>query len=59
MEYKLQGWWGKLVNWAGRSTQIQVVVNTMTNFQMGCMQFSGKTINKIDFIQKELLVEQE
>ncbi|XP_026443079.1 uncharacterized protein LOC113342926 [Papaver somniferum] len=52
MDFRLQSWQGKLINQAGRSTQIQAVVGTMANFQLGCLKIPDKSIKKLESLQK-------
>ncbi|XP_026398797.1 uncharacterized protein LOC113294610 [Papaver somniferum] len=52
MDFRLQSWQGKLINQAGRSTQIQAVVGTMDNFQLGCLKIPYKSIKKLEPLQR-------
>lgn len=51
MNSRLQAWQGKLVNQAGRSTQIQAAVGVMAHFQMSCMKIPNKTVDQIEALQ--------
>lgn len=52
MGNKLYKWQGKLVCQAGRSTKIQTVIGTTTQFHMGCFEIPQKSIKPMDAIQR-------
>ncbi|XP_026383875.1 uncharacterized protein LOC113279398 [Papaver somniferum] len=52
MDSKLQLWQGKLVNQAGRTTQIQAVVASMAQFQLGCLKIPEKSARKLESLQR-------
>ncbi|XP_026410952.1 uncharacterized protein LOC113306204 [Papaver somniferum] len=52
MQSRLPVWQGKLINQAGRSTQIQSVLNTMRQYQMACLHMPDSTLKQMDSIQR-------
>lgn len=52
MQSKLQGWEGKMLTQAARSTQLQSVLGTMPLYLMHCLKVPQQTINNLDKVQR-------
>ncbi|XP_026410329.1 uncharacterized protein LOC113305522 [Papaver somniferum] len=52
VQSRLSTWQGKIIDQAGRSTQVQSVLGTMANYQMGFFKMPKHVIEFIDRIQK-------
>lgn len=53
MQSRLQGWQGKIINQAGRSTQIQTLLNTMDNFHINYFLMPKSTVQALNKIQRK------
>lgn len=48
MGHKLQGWHSKILTRAGRTTQIDIVLNTMAVYQMQILKIPDTTIQQME-----------
>ncbi|XP_026377760.1 uncharacterized protein LOC113272068 [Papaver somniferum] len=52
VQSRLSTWQGKTVDQAGKSTQVQSILSTMANHQMGCFKMSKHVTESLDRIQR-------